>query len=688
MRRAFSSAGLFGIGMLLGAGAWLALRGLAKPSPGPQAGTPPGKGFVAWESNRSGTWRIWIEGLDGQGRRQLSPDAPGEQGRIHCCPHVSPDGKSIAYLSLDPGPNRYPEGRPEEGALRLIRPDGGGQRTLAPRARAYGEHRAAVWRSADALIYIDGNGRTVEVHPATGRTSVLVAEPHPRAGWLLDPTLRFATDGTPSFSLYRGKDAAVVEQQAFGGCQPYFTSDGRWGYWAAGAGGPIDRIELATRQVSEILKKNDPRLPGDQGYLYFPMTSPDRRLLAFAASAGGHDHWNADYDVYVAEIHPETLELVGPPVRHAPHPATDRFPTVWLDPAGARPVPAQRLALPGPRPAGGGAWPSSRQDLLFLWERADAANQVMDREAGVLRSYPVERRGLARLDQRHRMDLAGGSFVASPEASEAVAAGFKAANELTVELTLTPAKAEQRAAVAAFSGGGDKANFVVAQEGRELALRLAVSHRGLQVHRVALGAVEPGRASHLVITYRPGFLAVYRDGREVAASREIQGDFFRWRPRPLSFGAEPGAAAGWAGTLEGIALYGRALDAAEAAANARRFRRLDRGAAAAPLRLTGTLIARSRTPTLAEISPYREALAVYEYRVENVRDGRFGGRTVRVAHWVLQDGAPLPLAARRPGARVDLVVEPFAVQTQLESVFVSDTLPRAGAGELFYDVGR
>ena len=49
---------------------------------------------------------------------------------------------------------------------------------------------------------------------------------------------------------------------------------------------------------------------------------------------------------------------------------------------------------------------------------------------------------------------------------------------------------------------------------------------------------------------------------------------------------------------------------------------------------------------------------------------------------------PLPLAARRPGARVDLVVEPFAVQTQLESVFVSDTLPRAGAGELFYDVGR
>jgi hypothetical protein len=286
------------------------------------------------------------------------------------------------------------------------------------------------------------------------------------------------------------------------------------------------------------------------------------------------------------------------------------------------------------------------------------------------------------------MDLAGGSFAASAEASAAVAAGFKAANELAFELTFTSGKAEQAGAVAAFSGGGNRANFVVAQQGRRLVMRLALSHRGWQVHRVPLGTVEPGRASHLVVSYRPGFLAVYRDGREVAVSREIQGDFFRWRPRPLTFGAEQGALGSWVGILEGIALYGRTLDAAEAAENARRYRERGRGAAAAPLTLTGTLVAKSRTPTLAEISPYREALAVYEYRVETVRGGRFGAERVRVAHWVLQDGDTLPLSARRTGARVELVVEPFAVQAQLESVFVSDTLPRTGSGELFYDVGR
>jgi hypothetical protein len=688
MRRGSASVGLFVVGLLAGAGVWLGLSALARPKS--EGWTPPGRGFVVWESKRSGRWRLWIEGLDGKGLRQLSPATPAaseDAERIHCCPHVAPDGKWIAYLSLDPGPDRYPEKRPETGALRVIRPDGGGQRTLAERVRAYGEHRAAVWRNANALVYIDGEGRTVERSLATGRTVTLVAAPHPRSGWLVDPTLRWATDGAPSFSRYQKATASVVELQAFGGCQPYFTADGRWGFWAAGAGGPLDRIELATREVSEILKKNDPRLPGLQGYLYFPMVSPDRRLLAFAASAGEHDHWKADYDVYVAEIHPDTLELVGPPVRHAPHPAPDRFPAVWLDPVGARPVPARRLPPPRPQVATGAGWPSSADGLLFLWERADAPNQVTD-PAGVRRSYPVERHGLARLDRRHRMDLAGGSFVAAPEASAALAAGVKAANEVTLELTLTPGRAEQNGAVAAFSGGGNRANFVLAQEGRELVLRLTVSHGGLAMHRIGLGAVEPGRATHLVATYRPGSLAVYRDGRRAVATREVQGDFFRWRERPLTFGAERGGEGSWLGTLEGIALYGRTLDAAEAAENARRYQGRARGPAITTLRLTGTLVAKSRTPTLAEISPYREALAVYEYRVDQVLAGRYGSDTVRVAQWVLQDGETLSLSARRPGARVELTLQPFAAQKQLESVFLSDTLAKAGAGDLFYDVGR
>ena len=63
-----------------------------------------GKGFLVWESNRSGRWRIWYRNLDGSGLRQLSPE---EEGRDHFAPHISPDGTHMAYLSYPTPLNAY-----------------------------------------------------------------------------------------------------------------------------------------------------------------------------------------------------------------------------------------------------------------------------------------------------------------------------------------------------------------------------------------------------------------------------------------------------------------------------------------------------------------------------------------------------------------------------------------------------
>jgi Concanavalin A-like lectin/glucanases superfamily/WD40-like Beta Propeller Repeat len=695
----------FAAGLVLGAGVWLGLRTGAERAPwmadvspaatasAPRAATggtaaawsPPGEGFLVWESNRSGRWRLWTQRLDGSGLRQLSPE---EGDRIHCCPHISPDGRWIAWLSLDPGPDRYPEGRPEVGVLRLMRPDGSGQRDLAPPARAYGEHRAAVWHGSDRLAFVDGQGYSVRLSLASGQTERLTARPHPLAGWLVNPLLTHATDGAPTFSLYDAGKKRVTELQAFGGCQPYFTQDGRQGYWIAGAGGPLYRMDLATRESAVLLRKNDPRFPGSWGYIYFPMLSPDRRLLAFGASDGGHDHWQADYDVHVVEVHPETLDLVGVPVPVAPHPATDRFPAVWLDPGTARPVP------PTSEPAeethrveeGSSAWPADRDRLLFLWERANAPNRVVDPLQSVERSFPVERHGLARLDHHHRMVLGGGTFTADWEASEAIVAGVRETNELTLEATLVPTH-RQSAPILTLSGGArDRSNLVLAQEGGELILRLTLAHRGVTRETVKLGRLEPGKPTHLLVSYRPGRLTAWRDGRSVLDTAQVQGDFFRWRPRPLTFGGEARSPITWNGTLEGVAFYGRFLEEDEARENAERYLEKIVARPEIPsIRLRGRLTARSHTPTLREISPYREALAVYEYRVEEVLAGNFDGNVVRVAHWVILDGETLPAARRSEGEAVELTLEPFAANPQLESVFLSEDV-RAGEGGLFYEV--
>ena len=75
-----------------------------------------GAGQVAWESNRTGEFRIFLRDLAAAEPRQLSPDEPD---RDHCCPLFSPDGSRLVYLSLPAGRAGYEDGR-ATGELRLV----------------------------------------------------------------------------------------------------------------------------------------------------------------------------------------------------------------------------------------------------------------------------------------------------------------------------------------------------------------------------------------------------------------------------------------------------------------------------------------------------------------------------------------------------------------------------------------
>ncbi len=285
-------------------------------------------GWVVWESNRATDWRIWLRSFDGSPARQLSADEPG---RHHCCPHLSPNGQQVAYLSLARGRERYPR-QGAGGILRVVRIDGGSVQTLPGRARTYFEHRAAVWRNDDQLIYIDGRGRTRLFRLSSGENLPLIDNELPRHGWLVDASLRWATQGDPTFSPYDPEQRQVEAMDSLGGCEPYFSHDGRWGFWAAGAGGPLQAMELAERRSFTLLRKNDPLLPAGQGYLYFPMLSRDSRWLAFAASPNQHDHQRSNYDLFVVETDPDSLTIVGRPQRLTIDPGTDRYPDLWAEP--------------------------------------------------------------------------------------------------------------------------------------------------------------------------------------------------------------------------------------------------------------------------------------------------------------------------------------------------------------------
>lgn len=283
-----------------------------------------GSGFVIWESNRTGHWRLWRRELDGSGLRQLSPE---EEGRDHYCPHVSPDGTRLTYISCPAGQDPNKGGNP----LHLIRTDGSNDRVLIPSARTYGGDRSVVWFDDQHLSYIGADGHTQTLDLESGKSEWLSADAREENGLLVNAARTFATVGyPPTFSPFDPKTLRTTPQTTLPGCEPYFTHDGRWGFWMGGAGGPINRFELATRQSSPILLKHDPRMPEGRAYLYFPMVSRDGRFFAFGASPDQHDHDKSDYDIFVARMHPDTLEIIDRPVRYTFDPATDRYPDVFV----------------------------------------------------------------------------------------------------------------------------------------------------------------------------------------------------------------------------------------------------------------------------------------------------------------------------------------------------------------------
>lgn len=282
-----------------------------------------GDGYVVWERRLNEEWQIWIKQLDGSGLHRL---VPHEDEREHTCPKISPDGRSVAYLSKKRGSVAYDDAA---GELRLIDLASRQIRTLAAAARTYHENRAVVWFDAHRLCYVAPAGDAMELNIITLKATQLTSKTHPRGGWLIDRTKHFATTGEPEFAPFDAASGVITSQPKQGGCQPYFTSDGRWGFWMGGAGGPLNAMHLDTRQISQVLEFNDPRLPRAQNYVYFPMISDGMRLLAFAASKDDHDHFSAEYDIYVARLDPQTLDVIGRPVRFSEHSGTDRYPDVW-----------------------------------------------------------------------------------------------------------------------------------------------------------------------------------------------------------------------------------------------------------------------------------------------------------------------------------------------------------------------
>lgn len=296
-----------------------------------------GDGYLVWESRRlvgvggrKGEWSLWTIALDGSGLRQFAPDEPN---RNQTSPHISPDGTRVVYLSFPAQGGEHMDAMGEKVPLHMINRDGSGDKIIVPDARQYsGWDRAVVWFNDNELAYIGGDGNTYQLNLTTNQSTLLIKRSGPDAPmWLPNITKTHAAWSFNTFSLLDAKAQTVTEMPHLGGCQPYFCQDGIWGFWEGGIGGPINKMHLATRAISPILDRS--AMPPERNFVYFPMISDDNRLLAFAATdkvIGGYGGYTeSDYEIFLVQLDPKTLDVIGKPIRYSFQPKCDRFPDVW-----------------------------------------------------------------------------------------------------------------------------------------------------------------------------------------------------------------------------------------------------------------------------------------------------------------------------------------------------------------------
>jgi hypothetical protein len=201
--------------------------------------------------------------------------------------------------------------------------------------------------------------------------------------------------------------------------------------------------------------------------------------------------------------------------------------------------------------------------------------------------------------------------------------------------------------------------------------------------------LRAGQTLRVLVTYTPGRLCCYVNGRGVLTTHKIQGDFSNWEPQHFLFGNEWNAQRDWAGRLEGVAIYSRAVGADEAAHKYNLYAgRLKTRQPAKRLVVEGTLRKVTKTPAVKDLQEYARALVVYSYEIRKVLSGNINEKEIQVAHWAILDRKKLPsIGKRKIGGAYRLELESFDDHPQLESERRFNDCENLDA-PLFYDVAK
>lgn len=250
-------------------------------------------GTVVWSSNRSGSHEIYRLDLREEKTRLR---ALTDSRYVDTFPRFSPDGSKILFnRSREPWVSfRDPDG----WDVWIMDDDGSGERRIAER----GFH--AAFALDGRSIVFDRAGKVVRKELDGGRERILLDAARDLGGRAQEPDL--LGDGLALTVRGRGRRAFGVYDidrrrfQALRGdsCQINWWPGGERLVWVEAEGNGGNRIRWGKGKEAKTLMD----LPGSRSHEYFPRASPDGRWLVWGATASGHEHDRADYEIFLWKV--------------------------------------------------------------------------------------------------------------------------------------------------------------------------------------------------------------------------------------------------------------------------------------------------------------------------------------------------------------------------------------------------
>ena len=249
---------------------------------------------LLFDSNRSGSFGIYLQNLDGGGVRKVV-DTPAEE----MYPDVDPTGRWVVYARARSTNLKAP------AEVRICRLDGSQDRRLLDNATFpsfTGDGKAVIAeRERGRIIRVEiAGGREEEVFPRGqgpfARAQIAKPRISPDGRWVA-----FTSDRPRRWSAWAVRLADGLAVRLGDGCQPVWSNDPDVVFHVATTGMKertgVLRSTLPDGKGKTVLDRDAPR-----GHEYFPAIEGGRYIFYGASRPGEHDHDSANYQLFVHDL--------------------------------------------------------------------------------------------------------------------------------------------------------------------------------------------------------------------------------------------------------------------------------------------------------------------------------------------------------------------------------------------------